>query len=188
MEDISVLLTDVLAETKVPSLVAAVVFGSEVRAAGAVGVRKRGDVTPVTLGDKYHIGSCTKAMTASLAGMLVERGTIAWDSSLEAIFPELTVHPGYSTVTLSQLLTHTGGFPANPHDELWQAVEEAKGSPQEVRGTLILPGLLGEAPNILPETFSTPTQAIRWPGRCSSASQRRPLKRYSLVSILDRSE
>lgn len=147
MEDSSVLLRSVLEERQVPSLAAAVVFGNEVRAAGAVGVRKRGDDTLVTLQDKYHIGSCTKAMTASLAGILVERGLLAWDSSLEAIFPDLMVHRGYRGVTLEQLLTHTGGFPANPHDDLWAAIREAKGSPQGVRETLVLPGLLGETPD-----------------------------------------
>jgi CubicO group peptidase (beta-lactamase class C family) len=146
MEDTSTLLTDVLEETQVPSLAAAVVFGREVRAAGAVGVRKRGDETPVTLGDKYHIGSCTKAMTASLAGMLIERGLLSWDSSLSSIFPELPMHPDYAPVTLAQLLTHTGGLPANPHYELWNALWEAEGAPQDIRANLLLPGVLGGPP------------------------------------------
>ena len=62
MEDLSGVLTPLLGEYDVPSLAAAVVYGSEIHAAGAVGVRKRGDEMPVTVNDKYHIGSCAKAM------------------------------------------------------------------------------------------------------------------------------
>ncbi len=76
MEDLREMLTPLLEGTDVPSLAAAVVVGSEARAAGAVGVRKRGNDTPVTVNDKYHIGSCVKAMTATLAGVLVERGVL----------------------------------------------------------------------------------------------------------------
>ena len=42
MEDLEEILTPLLENTEVPSLAAAVVVGSETRAAGAVGVRKRG--------------------------------------------------------------------------------------------------------------------------------------------------
>ena len=74
MENIDELLWGALEGTQVPSLAAAVIVDGELHAAGAAGVRKRGDATPVTVNDKYHIGSCTKAMTTTLAGILVERG------------------------------------------------------------------------------------------------------------------
>ena len=58
----------------------------------AVGVRKRGDETPVTLADKYHLGSCTKSFTATLAATLVEEGklglTVRGDDATEARFDE----------------------------------------------------------------------------------------------------
>lgn len=147
METIDALLAGVLEGTQVPSLAAAVIVDGKLHAAGTVGVRKRGDDTPVTVDDKYHIGSCTKAMTATLAGILVERGLVSWDSSIKSVFPEMVVHPGYETVTLKQLLTHTGGFPANPHDALWEAIWEAEEPPREQRVNLVLPGLLSQAPD-----------------------------------------
>lgn len=149
MENIDKLLWEAVNGTDVPSVAAAVVVDGKLHAAGAVGVRKRGDATPVTVDDKYHIGSCTKAMTATLAGILVERGLISWDSSIESVFPEMVIHPSFQAVTLKQLLTHTGGFPKDPHDALWDEIWEADGLgvPREQRLNLVLPGLLNRPLN-----------------------------------------
>lgn len=46
----------------------------------AVGVRKRGDSTPVTDGDLWHIGSNTKALTGTLVGTFVEEGRLRFDT------------------------------------------------------------------------------------------------------------
>ena len=43
------------------------VRGRELVAIGADGVRKHGDPTPITVDDRMHLGSCTKAMTATPA-------------------------------------------------------------------------------------------------------------------------
>ena len=99
-----------------PALAAAVVRGGEVIAAGAVGTRRAGADAPVTIDDRFHIGSDTKAMTSLLAGTLVEQGAIRWDSTVSDVFPELAagmavgITGGLRTVTLKQLLSHTGGI------------------------------------------------------------------------------
>ena len=56
--------------------------------------------------DQVHIGSCTKAMTATLIGMLVESGLLTWSTTIRDVFPELAsrLHPDFQKVTLSQLL------------------------------------------------------------------------------------
>jgi len=54
-----------------------------------VGTRRADTVIPVTIDDRFHIGSDTKAMTSLLAAMLVEGGKIRWDSTVAEIFPEL---------------------------------------------------------------------------------------------------
>jgi CubicO group peptidase (beta-lactamase class C family) len=61
------------------------------------------------LDDEFELGSCTKAMTATLAAMLVEQGKLRWDMSLAEIFGESMGHidPAWSQVTLLQLLHHT---------------------------------------------------------------------------------
>lgn len=66
---------------------------------------------PVTEADAWHIGSMTKAMTATLAGRLVARGVLDWDTPVESL---LDAAPPWHGVTLAQLLTHRSGMAANP--------------------------------------------------------------------------
>jgi CubicO group peptidase (beta-lactamase class C family) len=72
-----------------PALAAAVVTSEGLWAVGAVGVRKQGSGIPVAIDDQFHLGSCTKAMTATLIGMLVEQGKLSWDMSIGRACPEL---------------------------------------------------------------------------------------------------
>ena len=100
-------------EHDLPALAAALVIDGRPAAYGAVGVRKYGDGTRVTPDDRFHLGSCTKAMTATLIAMLIERGKLSWDTTLAGAFPELAakMHPDRASVTLEMLLAHRGGFP-----------------------------------------------------------------------------
>lgn len=141
----------------VPSIAAAAVVGGEVQAAGAVGVRKRGDDTPVTVNDKYHIGSCTKAMTATLAGILVERKLLSWETQLREVFPEMTMHPACKRITLRQLLSHfsglTGFTDIEAEDpELVEIVFGVSGTPMSDRLEVIVPALLSREPRTQPGT------------------------------------
>jgi CubicO group peptidase (beta-lactamase class C family) len=92
-----------------------VVQGGNIVAVGAVGTRKAGAKIPVTLNDRFHLGSDTKAMTALLAAMLVEAGKLRWDSTVAEVFPELveSMDHGLRRVTLEQLLSHTSGIPSD---------------------------------------------------------------------------
>jgi CubicO group peptidase (beta-lactamase class C family) len=72
----------VRARHALPALAAAVVKDGEVIASGAVGVRALGTDVPVTVEDRFHLGSDTKAMTATLAGMMVDEGRLRWDSTI----------------------------------------------------------------------------------------------------------
>src|SRR6266496_2443260 len=67
------LLEPIRAKGDLPALAAAEVHNGQIVAWGAVGFRRLGSRERVTLQDKWHIGSCTKSMTESVAGMLVER-------------------------------------------------------------------------------------------------------------------
>ena len=51
-----------------PALAVVVVKDGTICSRAAVGVRKWGDPTPVTTNDVFHIGSCTKSMTATITG------------------------------------------------------------------------------------------------------------------------
>ena len=50
-----------------PALAGAIVTSNGIAAQGVVGMRKYGTQTPVTSDDEFHLGSDTKAMTATIA-------------------------------------------------------------------------------------------------------------------------
>lgn len=82
------------------------------------GVRKAGTNDHLQADDPMHIGSCTKSMTATLIGLLVDEGKLRWDSSLGEIFPEdeIIQKSPYAKATVEQLMNHTSGVPANLDD------------------------------------------------------------------------
>lgn len=96
-----------------PALGALIMVNGKIVATDVVGVRKYGGHVRATVNDQFHLGSDTKAMTATLAAMLVDQGVVAWDTTLEKLFPKLapTMAKGYRNVTLEQLLRHLGGTP-----------------------------------------------------------------------------
>ena len=97
-------------------LAAVVLRGERIIAQGVAGVRKRGAAERITLDDRFHLGSNSKAMTATLVAMLVEEGKLNWTTTLAEIFAG-TVKPMYTAwekVTLRQLLAHRSGLGIDP--------------------------------------------------------------------------
>lgn len=143
--DISPAIEAILVDSPVPSLAAAAVVEGRIVSVGASGFRKKGAPERVTVSDKYHIGSCTKSMTAVLAAMLVEQGQLKWETTVSEVFRGIDVHPGYDTVTLSQLLTNTGGVPGEVEPTLWAELWQAQGSVSAQRLKLAT-GILTQPP------------------------------------------
>lgn len=136
VEDVSDQLRDLVDGVAYPSMAAVVVRGRDVIARGAVGVRKIGEETPITPFDKFHLGSCTKAMTATLCAMLIEEGKLRWDSTIGELFPELkeSMKPGWDGITLEQLLTQTAGACKSLREHgLWGRLWNTDRSPAEAR-------------------------------------------------------
>ncbi len=102
----------------VPGMAAALWHNGEIVAQGAGGVRKAGSPERVTVSDKFNMGSCTKSVTATLAGVLVERGVVRWDTTLAEAFPlwKSSMLPEWREVTLGQLLSHQAGLPTQTSD------------------------------------------------------------------------
>lgn len=134
-------LTPYLSQYNLPAMAAAVVKGGRIIAVGAVGTRKAGLNIPVTLQDRFHLGSDTKAMTALLAAMLVEKGKLRWNTTIREVFPELDekMDPALGGVTLEQLLSHTSGIPTD-NEEVFKLYSEAmsqEGNLDEMRYWLV---------------------------------------------------
>ena len=131
---------------KFPALAAAVVVDGKIVATNAVGFRKHGGAEAVTVQDKFHIGSVTKSMTATVAAMLVEQGKISWTTTIGESFADYAeLHPDYRGVTLEQLLSHRGGAPGSPPKLLWIKAWAAEGSPAEQRREFVQ-GILARKP------------------------------------------
>ncbi len=142
-------LEKVLDAEKVPGLAAAVVRGGEIVAAGVAGIRKEGSPEKVELEDRFHLGSCTKSMTAALAAMLVADGKIAWDTDCAEVFDDVGIHEDFRGATLKQLLSNTGGVPGNVPGKLWERLWRQEGTEIEQRMVLVRE-TLGAAPEYEP--------------------------------------
>jgi CubicO group peptidase (beta-lactamase class C family) len=120
-QDVGPLLEPIREKYALPALGGAVVLQGRMAALGATGFRKVNEDVKVTSSDQFHIGSCTKAMTATIVAMLVERGKLRWDTTLIEAFPDMAddMHPDYRHVTLKHLLTHRAGFPPSKPNLSW---------------------------------------------------------------------
>ncbi len=133
------LLAPICGRRDLPAMAGAIVTSHGLQMLGAVGVRKRGTAVAVTLNDLWHLGSDTKAMTATLASKLVERGKLKWDTTVSEVFPDLApdFDPGFKEVTLRHLLSHRAGLAANLN---WGRIAR-QGTLQEQRREAVKEGL-----------------------------------------------
>ncbi len=134
----------------VPGLGGGFVRGGELVAIGVTGVRQAGSDVRVEITDRFHLGSCTKAMTATVAAVLVEEGTITWSTTIGDVFPDLRgsgVEPSYLGVTLRQLLANRSGLPEDRDPPLltWTAVVALSGS-ERARRVAAVPIVLRQKP------------------------------------------
>lgn len=146
-DDFTTKLEEIRRERGLPALAAAAMRHGKLVLNAATGVRKLGADDLVTTDDQWHLGSCTKSMTATLAGMMVDEGKLSWHTTIGEIFPDLNgaMRPSWRNVTLDQLLTHRSGAPGNPPVELWAEALEQKGTPTEQR-LAILRGIVCNPP------------------------------------------
>ena len=77
---------------------------------GVRGVRRSGQEASALAGDRWHLGSNTKAMTAAVFARLVEQGRARWAMPLSEAFPGMTVDAGWDGATLDDFMTHTAGL------------------------------------------------------------------------------
>ena len=152
-DPVSQMLENIREKHNLPALAAAVVVDGKIVATNAVGFRKNGGAEKVTVDDKFHLGSVTKSMTATVAAMLVEQRRISWTTTIGEAFPELKseIHPDYLGVTLEQLLSHRGGAPGDAPGDLWVKAWAANGTAAEQRLAFIK-GILARKPEAKPGT------------------------------------
>ncbi len=100
-------------ENKLVGLAGMVMVDGKVVDSAVDGERKTGSGVWLEIGDRWHLGSVTKSITATMIARLVESGRMQWSDSIGKCFPDESIHEDWKPVTLIQLLTHTAGAPAN---------------------------------------------------------------------------
>jgi CubicO group peptidase (beta-lactamase class C family) len=154
-EDLTPLLEPIRQKYQLPGLAAAVARTDGVIAAGAVGVREVGKEAKVQLRDRFHIGSCTKTLTAMLIARLIDQGKFTWDTTLAEALPQVAMRSEYRGVTIRQLLTFRGGiapYTAFRAGELPTSISNLKGDdPVDLRLQFVR-AVLNEPPVAPPGT------------------------------------
>jgi CubicO group peptidase (beta-lactamase class C family) len=108
--DVSRDLETIRTNRHMPGISALAIKKGHIVAQGAAGYRRQGYPTPLLVTDPVNLGSCTKWMTATIAGRLVDRGLIGWNTRVCDIFTNYPAfNPSFTNVTLDQLLCHYGG-------------------------------------------------------------------------------
>jgi CubicO group peptidase (beta-lactamase class C family) len=115
--DLASIVDSVRQAFNLPALGAAIVTRPNgVTAIGVAGTRRFGRTLPVTLNDKWHIGSNSKRFTALLAGLAVKEGRLSWNDLLLTRYPELNplARAEFRTTTLLDLVGMRAGIVGNP--------------------------------------------------------------------------
>jgi len=111
--DISVTLGGIREEHELPAVGAVLVDSSGVLSLGVDGLRVSDAAAKVDSDELWHLGSNTKAMTATLYATYVQNGELGFDDPLPSFFPDIEALPAWQSVTIRDLLQHRGGVDPN---------------------------------------------------------------------------
>lgn len=109
----------VLDSFQTPGFAVSVVANNEVIYARGFGYRDYENKIPADDNTLYAIGSCTKAFTTALLGLLREAGDLAFEESPRTYLPELTFFNDEMNngIIIKDLMAHRTGLPR--HDLSW---------------------------------------------------------------------
>lgn len=107
----------------------------------------------MTVDDRFHIGSVSKPISATVIATLVEDRLLGWDSTIAGVLPDLAdrINPIYREITLEQLLSHRAGILPWEEDEEIALAPVVTGTPTQQRRAATL-WLLSQAPVAEPGT------------------------------------
>jgi CubicO group peptidase (beta-lactamase class C family) len=154
VDDISALLQTIRARHELPGMAASVFSADRLLAVGAAGTRRVGSDVPLVYTDRLQMASIAKTMTATIVATLVDRGALAWHTTLGDLYPELvtSMPPAFRGVTVDQLLRHQAGFPQwMRHDDVvkaWVRKHERLSNPE--RRYEAVKHILGQRPEYTP--------------------------------------
>ena len=153
--DVSSDLETIRNSRNMPGLSALVVKQGRIIAQGAAGYRRVGSSTPLMVSDPVNLGSCTKWMTATIAGRLVDRGLISWNTRVCDLFTNYPAfNVAFTNATLDQILCHRAGIQQeNTFDtNHWSTFLGKFGTVPQLR-RWVADTVLTDAPEVTPGTY-----------------------------------
>jgi CubicO group peptidase (beta-lactamase class C family) len=98
-----------------PALIAGAQRNGKAPLAFVDGVRAANAAAPVSSVDRWHIGSITKSMTATVAARLVEAGVLRWTDTIESVLGDQigAIGGAVRQANLLHLLSHHSGLQGN---------------------------------------------------------------------------
>jgi beta-lactamase class C len=135
-------LDGVEASNDVAGLSAAIVKDDKVLLERGIGFADATTREPVSGDTVFRLASLSKAFAATLAGLLVERNQLHWDTRIADLLPAFTLNDvqGAQKLTVRDILSHRVGLPHNTYDNLLEQDEPYQ----------LLVGRLGEVPLTCP--------------------------------------
>ena len=108
----------IVANQRVPGLAMAIVHNGEVLSARGYGITDVDAAEPVDGHTVFRLASLSKGFAGKMAGLLVNDGTLRWDSKLTQYLPNFQMsQPGAAQqITVADLLSHRVGISHNAFD------------------------------------------------------------------------
>lgn len=103
---------------RVPGMAVAIVQGGRVLSARGYGVTDVSNPQLVDAHTVFRLASLSKAFAGTMAGLLVNDGTLRWDSKVTDYVPgfQLSTPEATSQLTVADVLSHRVGLPYNAYD------------------------------------------------------------------------
>jgi len=129
---------------RVPGMAIAIVQGGRVLSARGYGVTDVNNPLPVDSHTVFRLASLSKAFAGTMAGLLVNDGTLRWDSKVTDYVPgfRLSTPEATEQLTVADVLSHRVGLPYNAYDRDIEANAEYYSLTQKLAATSLkcLPG------------------------------------------------
>ncbi len=129
---------------RVPGMAVAIVQGGRILSARGYGVTDVNNPLPVDAHTVFRLASLSKAFAGTMAGLLVNDGTLRWDSKVTDYVPGFRLNSPEATdrLTVADVLSHRVGLPYNAYDRDIEGNAEYYALTQKLANTSLkcLPG------------------------------------------------
>ena len=137
-QDFEKIAKEIMVKDTIPAMTFAIITEDSITIKKVLGHHKITEINEksnVTIDDYFHLGSLTKAITGFIAGYLVDRDKIQWDTKLFELFPKLKKksNNNYHSITLEDLLTHRANIQPFNDTREFQKLPKFKGNKQQKR-------------------------------------------------------